>query len=158
MSTAAVTPPSRTSLRVRYAETDRMDVVYYANFLVWFEIARVELLRQLGFDYKRMETEDDIMLPVVDVACRYKAPAHYDDVIVIETRISAMRSSMIKFSYEIYRAGAPAENGSPTTDKLLASGETTHVIVGYGMQKTVLPEKYAKVIRAAAGSAAEDDA
>src|ERR1700722_6402713 len=108
MSTAAVTPPSRTTVRVRYAETDRMDVVYYANYLVWFEIARVELLRKLGFDYKKMETEDDCMLPVVDVPCRYKAPAHYDDLIVIETRIASMRTSMLKFSYEIYSAGAPA--------------------------------------------------
>ncbi len=152
-----LTPPSRTTLRVRYAETDRMDVVYYANFLVWFEIARVELLRQLGFDYKRMETEDDIMLPVIDVACRYKAPAHYDDQIVIETRITSMRTSMLKFSYEVYRMGAPAEDGSLTLDKLLASGETTHVIVGYGMQKTVLPEKYDRVIRAKLGLSPEDE-
>src|ERR1700744_2145630 len=77
--------------RVRYAETDKMGVVYYANYLVWFEIARVELLRQLGFDYKKMELEDDCMLPVVEAPCRYKAPAVYDDLIVIETRISNMR-------------------------------------------------------------------
>jgi acyl-CoA thioester hydrolase len=152
-----LTPPSRTTLRVRYAETDRMDVVYYANFLVWFEIARVELLRQLGFDYKKMETEDDIMLPVVDVACRYKAPAHYDDQIVIETRITAMRTSMMKFTYEVYCAGAAAEDGSLSLGKLLASGETTHVIVGYGMQKTMLPEKYARVIRAKLGLTVEQD-
>jgi acyl-CoA thioester hydrolase len=153
----ALTPPSRTNLRVRYAETDRMDVVYYANFLVWFEIARVELLRQLGFDYKKMETEDDCMLPVVDVTCRYKAPAHYDDQIVIETRITAMRTSMLKFSYEVYRAGDSAEDGSLSPGKLLASGETTHVIVGYGMQKTVLPEKYARVLRAKLGLSSEDE-
>jgi acyl-CoA thioester hydrolase len=153
----ASTPPSRTTIRVRYAETDRMDVVYYANFLVWFEIARVELLRQLGFDYKKMETEDDCMLPVVDVTCRYKAPARYDDLIVIETRIVAMRTSMLKFSYEVYLAGPPAEDGSLTTDKLLASGETTHVIVGYGMQKTVLPEKYARVLRAKLGLTVQDE-
>jgi acyl-CoA thioester hydrolase len=152
-----VTSPSRTTLRVRYAETDRMDVVYYANFLVWFEIARVELLRQLGFDYKKMETEDDCMLPVVDVTCRYKAPAHYDDQIVIETRITAMRTSMLKFSYEVYRAGDPAEDGTLSPGKLLASGETTHVIVGYGMQKTVLPEKYARVLRAKLGLSPEDE-
>ncbi len=140
--------PSRTTVRVRYAETDQMGVVYYANYLVWFEIGRVEFLRQLGFDYKQMEVADDCMLPVVEANCRYKAPAVYDDVIVIETRVSAMRSSMLKFAYEIYRAGAAAEDGSATVAKLLASGETTHVIVGYGMQKTTLPEKYASVIRA----------
>jgi len=158
MSATAATPPSRTTVRVRYAETDKMGVVYYANYLVWFEIARVELLRQLGFDYKKMETEDDCMLPVVDVTCRYKAPAVYDDMVVIETRISAMRTSMLKFAYEVYRAGAPAADGTLPLDKLLASGETTHVIVGYGMQKTVLPEKYASVIRAMIGPTAEDEA
>jgi acyl-CoA thioester hydrolase len=145
-------PPSRTTVRVRYAETDQMGVVYYANYLVWFEIGRVEFLRQLGFDYKKMEVEDDCMLPVVDATCRYKSPAVYDDVIVIETRVSAMRTSMLKFSYEVYRAGATAVDGGLTLDKLLASGETTHVIVGYGMQKTVLPEKYGSVIRGTLGS------
>jgi acyl-CoA thioester hydrolase len=153
----AGTPPFRTSVRVRYAETDQMGVVYYANYLVWFEIARVELIRQLGFDYKRMETDDDVMLPVVEVTCRYKAPAQYDDVIVIETRVAAMRTSMLKFAYEVYRAGAPAADGSLTLDKLLASGETTHVIVGYGMQKTVLPEKYASVIRETIGVSTETE-
>ncbi len=151
----ATTTPSRTTIRVRYAETDQMGVVYYANFLIWFEIARVELLRQLGFDYKKMETEDDCMLPVVEVTCRYKAPAVYDDMIVIETRIVAMRTSMLKFAYEVYRGGAPAADGTLPLDKLLASGETTHVIVGYGMQKTVLPEKYARVIRERIGLPAE---
>jgi len=148
------TPPFRTSVRVRYAETDKMGVVYYANYLVWFEIARVELLRQLGFDYKKMEVDEDLMLPVVDVSCRYKSPAVYDDVIVVEMRVAALRTSMIKFAYDVYRAGPPAADGSLTLDKLLASGETTHVIVGYGMQKTFLPEKYAKVIRATMDPAA----
>jgi acyl-CoA thioester hydrolase len=158
MSTSAAIPPSRTSVRVRYAETDKMGVVYYANYLVWFEIARVELLRQLGFDYKQMELVDDCHLPVVEVACRYKAPAVYDDVIVIETRIAMMRSSMLKFVYEVYRAGASAEDGTLPLAKLLASGETTHVIVASGMQKTVLPEKYARVIRTMIGPSAEEEA
>ena len=106
-----------------------------------------------------METEDEPHVkPVVDVTCRYKAPAHYDDLIVIETRIAGIRTSMLKFAYEVYRAGSPAEDGSLTLDKLLASGETTHVIVGYGMQKTVLPEKYARVIRAKASITDEVDA
>jgi acyl-CoA thioester hydrolase len=154
-----ITPasPSRTTVRVRYAETDQMGVVYYANYLVWFEIGRVEFIRQLGFDYKKMETEDDCMLPVVDVSCRYKAPAVYDDVIVIETRASAIRTSMLKFAYEIYRAEGTAPDGSPAPGKLLASGETSHVIVGYGMQKTVLPEKYASVIRETMGISVEEE-
>lgn len=149
-------PPSRTTVRVRYAETDQMGVVYYANYLVWFEIGRVEFIRQLGFDYKKMETDDDVMLPVVEATCRYKAPAVYDDVILIETRVSSMRTSMLKFSYEVYRAGEVAADGTLSRGKLLASGETTHVIVGYGMQKTVLPEKYASVIRATIEPGAQD--
>ena len=151
----AQAPPFRTTVRVRYVETDKMGVVYYANYLVWFEIGRVEFLRQLGFDYRKMEEEDDCMLPVVEATCRYKAPAVYDDVIVIETRVSAMRSSMLKFSYEVFRAESTTESGAVVPAKLLASGETSHVIVGYGMQKTVLPEKYASVIRATIAPQAE---
>ena len=137
-----------TELRVRYAETDQMGVVYYANYLVWFEIGRVELLRQLGFDYKQMELVDDCVLPVVEATCRYKAPARYDDLIVIETRVSAMRTSVLKFTYNVYRAGESFGDGSELPEKLLATGETTHVIVDKQMEKSVLPEKYASVIRA----------
>ncbi len=107
--------PSRTTVRVRYAETDQMGVVYYSNYLVWFEIGRVEFIRQLGFDYKKMETDDDVMLPVVEATCRYKAPAVYDDIVIIETRVSAMRTSMLKFAYEVYRADGLAEDGAPGT-------------------------------------------
>jgi acyl-CoA thioester hydrolase len=141
----------RTTVRVRYAETDQMGVVYYANFFVWFEIGRVELLRQLGFDYKRMEVADDCLLPVVDATCRYKSPARYDDWIVIETRVSAMRSSVLKFAYNVYRAAETNEDGSETPEKLLATGETTHVIVGKSLDKSALPERYVSAIRAAFG-------
>jgi len=128
-----------------------MGVVYYANFFVWFEIGRVELLRQLGFDYKRMEVLDDCLLPVVDATCRYKSPARYDDLIVIETRVSAMRTTVLKFAYNIYRAGDALDDGSETPEKLLAIGETTHVIVDKSLEKSTLPERYAKAIRAAFG-------
>jgi acyl-CoA thioester hydrolase len=140
--------PFRTTVRVRYAETDQMGVVYYANFFVWFEIGRVELLRQIGFDYKQMELVDDCVLPVVEAACRYKSPARYDDLIVIETRVSAMRTSVLKFAYKVFRAGESFSDGSELPEKLLATGETTHVIVGKALEKSVLPEKYASVIRA----------
>jgi acyl-CoA thioester hydrolase len=135
--------PSCTSLRVRYAETDQMGVVYYANYFVWFEIGRVEFLRQLGFDYKRMETVDDCVLPVVDARCRYKAPARYDDVLLLETRLIAMRSAVLKFAYRLVRsesAEAPAQS--------LAEGETTHVIVDRHFQKKALPQQYLTVLRA----------
>jgi acyl-CoA thioester hydrolase len=144
--------PSRTTIRVRYAETDQMGVVYYANYLVWFEIGRVEFLRHLGFNYQQMEAVDDCLLPVVEATCRYKAPAHYDDLLILETRITAMRSFVLKFSYSLYRPETvQGEHLEPGT--LLASGETTHVIVGRGMRKRVLPERYASVLRGAINSA-----
>ncbi len=124
---------SETRIRVRYAETDQMGVVYYANYLIWFEIGRVELLRQLGFDYKHMEIEDDCWIPVVEVSCRYKSPARYDDNLTIQTEVATIRGSVLKFRYRVLR----------TTDKqLLAEGETTHVITDGNMQKRALPEKY----------------
>ena len=90
-------------IRVRYAETDQMGVVYHANYLIWFEVGRVELMRTLGFDYKRMEIDDDCHIVVVEARCRYKAPARYDDVIAIETTISALRGFVLKFCYRVVR-------------------------------------------------------
>ena len=73
-----------TAVRVRYAETDQMGIVYYANYLVWFEIGRVELLRSLGLAYSQLETDHECILPVVEATCRYRSPARYDDEILIE--------------------------------------------------------------------------
>lgn len=126
-------------IRVRYAETDQMGVVYHANYLIWFEVGRVELMRSLGFDYKRMEIDDDRHIVVVAVKCRYKAPARYDDVVAIETRILALRGFVLKFGYRLVRV---ADN------KVLAEGETTHVITDSAMQKCTLPEKYVQAFRA----------
>ena len=99
---------SQTRIRVRYAETDQMGVVYYANFFVWFEVGRVELLRQLGFHYKQMEIEDDCRIPVVEANCRYKSPARYDDELLLETRVLVLRRSVIKFGYRLMRPGDEA--------------------------------------------------
>ena len=96
-------PVSQTRIRVRYAETDQMGVVYYANFFIWFEIGRVELLRQLGFHYKQMEIDDDCHIPVVEANCRYKSPARYDDELLLETSVLALRRSVIKFGYRLLR-------------------------------------------------------
>ena len=93
-----------THLRVRYAETDQMGVVYHSNFLIWFEVGRVELLRQLGFEYSAMEREDDCHIAVVDVRVRYKAPARYDDQILVRTRLKNVRDSLLHFTYEVARA------------------------------------------------------
>jgi acyl-CoA thioester hydrolase len=133
--------PARTMVRVRYAETDQMGVVYYANYFVWCEIGRVEFFRQLGYDYKQMELEDDCHLPVVEANCRYRAPARYDDEVLIETTVKALRSSFVKFGYRILRL-------HPDGEQLLAEAETLHVSVDRTMQKRNLPEKYAIAIRA----------
>ena len=127
-------------VRVRYAETDKMGVVYHSNFIVWFEIGRVELLRKLGFRYRDMETEDDCHIAVVDVRCRYKAPARYDDELIIRTSLKHMRGSIIVFHYEVVRI---ADN------VLLAEGETTHIVVNSKVEKTTLPDKYARAFAAA---------
>src|ERR1700689_1894687 len=109
-------PISQTRIRVRYAETDQMGVVYYANFVVWFEVGRVELLRQLGFHYKEMEIDADCRIPALEANCRYKFPARYAGELPLETRVLALRRSVIKFGYRLTRPGAEA----PAT--LLAEG------------------------------------
>ena len=93
--------PVTTQVRVRYAETDQMGIVYYANYLVWFEIGRVELLRSLGLAYSQLEKEHECILPVVEASCRYRSPARYDDEILIETRPALLRGSVLKFAYRI---------------------------------------------------------
>ena len=128
--------------RVRYAETDQMGVVYHSNFFIWFEIGRVELLRRLGFSYREMET-DGYHLPVVEVRCRYKAPALYDDTLAIRTRMLTLRPSLIAFGYETIRQSDGA---------LLAEGESTHIVVGSNKKKIQLPEKYLAPFRRAIGS------
>src|SRR6202020_396725 len=132
-------PVSQTRIRVRYAETDQMGVVYYANFFIWFEVGRVELLRQLGFHYKQMEIEDDCHIPVVEANCRYKSPARYDDELLLETTVLALRRTVIKFGYRLLRQ----ENESSTP---LADGETPHVTVNRRLRKGPLPKKYVAVL------------
>jgi acyl-CoA thioester hydrolase len=124
-----------TRVRVRYAETDQMGVVYHANYLVWFEVGRVEFIRQLGLDYKSMEREEGCGIAVVDVSARYKAPARYDDELIVQTRLIVARRAVIRFGYRILRA----EDGA-----LLCEGETMHVVVGRDMKKRSLPQKYAE--------------
>jgi len=129
-------------VRVRYAETDQMGVVYYANYLVWFEVGRVELLRSLGFSYSVLETQHECILPVVEATCRYRSPARYDDRILIETRPALLRGSVLRFAYRILRKAPPGVE--PT---LLAEGETTHVVCDDQMKKKPLPEHYAAALK-----------
>jgi acyl-CoA thioester hydrolase len=126
-----------TTVRVRYAETDQMGVVYHANYLIWFEVGRVELMRAAGFEYKAMETEDDCHIVVVEAHCRYEKPARYDEVLRVRTRIAEWRNRIVKFSYEIFRG---------TDDVLLATGYTTHVICGRNGRPKALPPKYRDVL------------
>lgn len=135
--------PVTTEIRVRYAETDQMNVVYYANYLVWFEIGRVELLRSLGLAYSQMEIEHKLVLPVVEANCRYRAPARYDDQIVIETRPAMLRGSVLKFAYRILR-----KVGEGKDPELLAEGETVHVVCDEKFKRQPLPDQYATAIRA----------
>jgi acyl-CoA thioester hydrolase len=132
-----------TEVRVRYAETDQMNVVYYANYLVWFEVGRVELLRKLGFSYRQLEKEHGCILPVIEATCRYRSPARYDDQILIETRPALLRGPVLKFAYRILRK---AEEGADPT--LLAEGETVHVVCDSQMNKKPLPAHYAAALRA----------
>jgi acyl-CoA thioester hydrolase len=135
--------PVTTEVRVRYAETDQMGIVYYANYLVWFELGRVEVLRSLGLTYSKLESEHGCILPVVDARCRYRAPARYDDEIVIETHPVMLRGSVIKFAYRIYRKPVQKEKQR----ELLAEGETVHVVCDAQLERKPLPDHYVDAIK-----------
>jgi acyl-CoA thioester hydrolase len=134
---------NETRIRVRYAETDQMGVVYHSNHFIWFEVGRVELLRQLGFSYKEMETADGCFIAVVEARCRYKAPVHYDDEVIVRTYMKHVREKVIHFGYELLGA---------EKREVLAEGETIHIVADSQMKPRKLPEKYMKVFRAAVGS------
>src|SRR5271169_4989423 len=122
-----------TQFRVRYAETDQMGIVYYANYFVWFEIGRTDFCRQQGFAYREMEEQDGLYIIVAEARCRYKAPARYDDEILVRTSLSACRKRVLVFAYEIYRM---------VNDELLADGDTVHVITDREGHPRALPDKY----------------
>lgn len=135
---------SETRLRVRYAETDQAGVVYHANYLVWFEVGRVELCREHGFNYRDMEREADAFLPVTEARVRYRVPARYDDEIIVRTRVAELRSRAVKFVYEIRRASDAS---------LLAEGETDHVVMNGQGRARAFPTHYAELMRRSAGVA-----
>ena len=101
-------------IRVRYSETDRMDFVYYGNYAQYFEVARVEALRQLGITYKEME-KSGIMLPVLEYWIKYVKPAGYDDVLTIKTVIPRMPEARIFFEYETFNESEQLINMAKTT-------------------------------------------
>ena len=127
---------SETLARVRYKDTDQMGMVYYGNYFTFFEIGRVEYMRERGIAYKQMEREDDSYIVVTEASCRYLRPARYDDLLRIRTRVSESRRRSIRFAYEILRH----EDG-----ELLATGETVHIICNREGRPRSLPEKYRKL-------------
>lgn len=128
----------RTRFRVRYAETDQMGVVYYANYLIWMEIGRVELVRARGFDYKAIEEQEGLFLGVIDAACHYLYPARYDEEILVQTEVVNSSSRTIEFAYQI-RSGA--------SDRLLAQGSTRHIWLNREWRPSRLPDQYREVLR-----------
>jgi len=126
---------AETRVRVRYAETDQMGVVYHANYLVWFEVGRVEYIRQMGLDYRSMEKEENAMIAVVEATARYKAPARYDDELIVRTTLAGVRGSIVRFRYAVVRA---------VDELLLCEGETVHLVVGRDMKRREMPERYAR--------------
>ena|SRR5688572_3920009 len=127
-----------TRVRVRYAETDQAGVVYHSNYLIWFEVGRVELCRDYGFNYRDMETEAGAFLPVIEANVKYRAPARYDDELIIRTRVIDMHRRAIKFAYEILRA---------TDGTLLALGETRHVVMSREGRARAFPDKYLELMK-----------
>lgn len=119
-------------IRVRYAETDQMGVAYYANYLVWMEVGRVEYCRGIGFEYREMEA-DGAILAVTEVNCRYRASARFDDEVRILTRMTEARSRTLRFAYEMRRA---------VDDQLLAQGFTLHTVCDPDGKVIRLPQKY----------------
>ena len=120
-------------LRVRYAETDQMGVVYHANYLIWMEMGRTELCRKMGVRYREMEDFDGVLLAVAEVSCRYAYPARYDDDVIVCTAITQATSRLVRFGYEVKSA---------ESDRTLATGSTTHVFCGRDMRPRKLPPKY----------------
>ena len=120
-------------LRVRYAETDQMGVVYYSNYLIWMEMGRVEYCRAAGVRYRDMERDDGVLLTVTEADCRYLYPARYDEEVIVKTWVAHAHPRMVRFAYEIRNA---------ETDRVLAKGETKHIFCGIDMKRCKLPAKY----------------
>ena len=128
-------PSSVTTLRVRYAETDKMGVVYYANYFVWFEVARADLLRTLGWSYRDME-QAGITLPVIEAECEYRRPARYDDEMDIRTEGRMVSPVRMEFSYEVVRR----------EDQVVsASGRTRHAALDARGRPCRLPSRIRQV-------------
>lgn len=125
------------SLSVRYAETDQMGVVHHANYLVWFELGRTEFCKAKGFSYRDMEIEEDALMVVAEIYCRYKSPAFYDDTILVRTRLTEIRSRTLRFIYEVFR---------PSDETVLVEGESMHIVTDRNKKVRSLPSKYRELL------------
>jgi acyl-CoA thioester hydrolase len=123
-------------VRVIYGDTDQMGVVYYANYLRYFELARSELFRAHGGSYREMEASG-LMLPVVEATCRYQAPARYDDALLIGTEVREVSRVTLTFAYRVTRAG---ETG------IICTGTTVHACVGRNGRPSRLPDWVAQLV------------
>ena len=130
------TPPSVSRVRVRYAETDQMGVVYYANYFVWFEVGRTDLLRAAGWSYREMEAEG-FQLPVIEASCQYRASAKYDDELEIRTTATALSPVRIRFTYDVVRCADRAT---------IATGATVHATLDRSGRPCRLPERVKSVL------------
>ena len=124
--------PVETRLRVRYAETDQMGIVYHANYLIWMEIGRVEFFRATGIRYRDLERDHGVLLVVVEANCCYVSPARYDDEVIVRTWIKQAHPRMLRFAYEIREAG---------TDRVLATAETKHIFCDREKKAIKLPQE-----------------
>jgi len=132
----ATARPSESRLRVRYAETDKMGVVYYANYMVWFEIGRTDWLRETGWNYREMEAEG-LSLPVIEAHAEYRLGARYDDEIAVRTRASLASPVRIRFDYEIVRVADEVR---------LAAGHTVHATIDRAGRPVRLPARVRELI------------
>jgi acyl-CoA thioester hydrolase len=130
------TPPCISRVRVRYAETDQMGVVYYANYFVWFEVGRTDLLRAAGWTYREMEAEG-FQLPVIEAHCAYRESAKYDDELEIRTTGSALSPVRVQFAYEVVRSADQAT---------IASGTTVHATLDRTGRPCRLPERVKSIL------------
>ncbi len=132
-----------TRVRVRYAETDQMGVVYHANYLIWMEVARTDLCKSIGFSYKEMEGGDGILLAVTEAHCRYLSAARYDDEIEITAAITEANRRFVTFGYEMTCEG-----------RRVAVGQTRHIFLTRAMRPARLPEKYLEMFGVGRGDLA----
>ena len=128
----------RTRIRVRYAETDRMGIVYYANYFVWFEVARTDWLRSSGWSYREMEA-GGISLPVIEAHCEYRRPALYDDELEIRTRARLLTPVRVRFDYELARLDEPQP---------LVTGHTVHAALDTAGRPCRLPDRVRSMLEA----------